>query len=181
MKKLRIDFAAPSMARTWFHTPPLAWLLAVVAAALCTTAAVMGWQMLEHQRSFEVQLRSAQARASAPVATQVEAPQPRIPETQAVAINAAVLQLNLPWRALRDAVANATPPAIALLALEPDAHRRTLKISAEARTSDEMVGYVEQLKHEELFASVSITRHEINEQDPNKPIRFQLEAQWSAP
>ncbi|MES2126024.1 MAG: PilN domain-containing protein [Pseudomonadota bacterium] len=181
MKKMRIDFAAPSMARTLFHTLPLAWLLALAAAVLCVSAALTGWQMLERQRAFELQLRSAQVRASAPVATHVEAPLVRIPEAQGVAVNAAVLQLNLPWRALRDAIAEATPPAIALLALEPDAHRQALKMSAEARSSDEMVAYVEQLKHQGLFSAVSITRHEINELDPNKPIRFQLEAQWSAP
>jgi hypothetical protein len=43
-----------------------------------------------------------------------------------------------------------------------------------------MVGYVEELKQQELFSSVMLTRHEINEQDPNRPLRFQLEAVWVA-
>ena len=96
-------------------------------------------------------------------------------------MNAAVLQLNLPWRALQDAVAAATPPAIALLALEPDARKRSCASRAEARSSDDMIDYVERLKREELFSDVALTRHEINEQDPNRPIRFQLDAAWSAP
>lgn len=53
-----------------------------------------------------------------------------------------------------------------------------LKATAEAKASDDMVGYVEQLKKQGLFSNVLLTRHEINEQDPNKPIRFQLEAEW---
>ncbi len=96
-------------------------------------------------------------------------------------MNAAVLQLNLPWRALHDAIAAATPKDIALLALEPDPRRRSMKITAEARTSDEMIAYVERLKQQELFGAVALLRHEINELDPNRPIRFQLDAQWSAP
>ncbi|HZV65151.1 MAG TPA: PilN domain-containing protein, partial [Telluria sp.] len=66
-------------------------------------------------------------------------------------------------------------------ALEPDARKRTMRITAEAKTSDDMIAYVEQLKQQELFAAVVLTRHEINDQDPNKPIRFQLDAQWTAP
>ena len=54
-------------------------------------------------------------------------------------------------------------------------------MTAEARSSDAMIAYLEALKEQELFTGVALTRHEINELDPNKPIRFQLEAEWSAP
>ncbi len=107
--------------------------------------------------------------------------QPRIPEAQAAAVNAAVLQLNLPWRALHDAIGEATPATIGLLALEPDPRKRSIRITAEAKSSDDMIAYVELLKRQELFAGVTLARHEINEQDPNRPIRFQLDAEWSAP
>ena len=30
-----------------------------------------------------------------------------------------------------------------------------------------------------FFASVVLIKHEVNEQDPNKPLRFQFEAQWA--
>jgi hypothetical protein len=39
---------------------------------------------------------------------------------------------------------------------------------------------VEELKKQELFSDVALTRHEINEQDPARPIRFQIEAEWTA-
>jgi hypothetical protein len=32
-----------------------------------------------------------------------------------------------------------------------------------------------------LFSAVALLRHEVNELDPNRPLRFQLDAQWSAP
>ncbi len=180
MRPMRIDFAAPSLARTVHRAGPGTWALGVAALALCGAAALLGWRVLAQQRQDQAELSAARLRAHAPVAAPV-AELPRISEVQAAAVNAAVMQLNLPWRALHDAVAEATPPTIALLALEPDARKRAIKITAEARSPDEMVGYVEQLSRQELFTGASLTRHEINEQDPNRPIRFQVEAQWSAP
>jgi Tfp pilus assembly protein PilN len=103
-----------------------------------------------------------------------------VPPAQAGAVNASVQQLNLPWRGLHDAVQAATPANIALLALEPDAKKSTVRITAEAKSSDDMSAYVEQLERIEWFTTVLLARHEIKEQDPNRPIRFQVDAQWRA-
>jgi Tfp pilus assembly protein PilN len=178
MKRVRIDFAAPGVRRTLFHTPRLA--LALVWGALCMggPAMVQANLYLKERRAHEAQLALRDARAVVPLAARVALRPPAATEAQAVAVNAAILQLNLPWRALHDAVKAATPPSVALLALEPDAKRRTLRITAEARGSDEMLAYVERLQRQDWFADVALTRHEINQQDPNRPIRFQLDAQW---
>lgn len=180
MKPVRIDFAPPGLARTLYRTPLAAWLLAAFALLLCVAAAVAGADLMARQRDHERQLAALKARSIVPAAAPVASAAP-ISEPQAAAVNGAVMQLNLPWRALQDAVASATPAGVALLALEPDARKRMLRISAEARTSDEMIGYVARLKREELFSDVALTHHEINHQDPNRPIRFELDASWSAP
>lgn len=179
MKRIRIDFAPPGLARTLHRTPIAAWMLAGFALLLCIVAAVAGADLMARQRDHEGRLAALQARATLPAPAPVVAAAP-ITEQQAAAVNAAVMQLNLPWRALQDAVASATPAGVALLALEPDPRKRMLRISAEARTSDEMIDYVSRLKREELFSDVSLTHHEINDQDPNRPIRFELDAFWSA-
>ncbi|AMO98366.1 hypothetical protein CAter282_0428 [Collimonas arenae] len=41
-----------------------------------------------------------------------------------------------------------------------------------------MIAYVEELKQRKFFQSVVLLRHEINERDVNKPLRFQFQAQW---
>lgn len=182
MKPLRIDFAPPGWRRTLHRTHPAAWFTASLAA-LALGGAVAAASMLQAaQRDYERQLAAAGLRAQQ-VAAQAPRPvvQPRVPEAQAQAVNAIVSQLNLPWRAVHDALAAGTPSSIALLALEPDARRHTLRITAEARDSDGMVAYVEQLKRQELFSDVVLVSHEINEADPNKPLRFELEASWSVP
>jgi Tfp pilus assembly protein PilN len=178
MKRVRIDFAPPGLHRTLFRTPRAAWIPAVPGLLLVVAAAVLGGRYLGQQQAWQAQLAMLNARARAPAVLPAAMRQPPVPEAQAAAVNTAILQLNLPWRALRDAVQAATPPSVALLALEPDARKRTLRISAEARGSDEMIGYVEQLQRQDWFASVTLARHEINEQDPNHPVRFQVDAQW---
>jgi len=180
MRKVHIDFAPPGVARSILRTPRQSWAVfwATFAAVMALLAASTSYR---HEQG-EVALLRAQAEArvasqaqaqAAPVA--VRAP---VPEAQASAVNAAVLQLNLPWRALHDAVQAGTPANIALLALEPDARKSTVRITAEAKTSEDMIAYVEQLQKDEWFSAVVLARHEINEQDPNRPIRFQLDARW---
>ena len=181
MRGLDIDFAPPSLQRTLYRAGPGAWLLAAVALLLCLACAVLGYRLVAQQRTNIAQLAAAYTRAKAPVMVKLAADQPRISEVQAAVVNAAVMQLNLPWRALHDAIGAATPRSIAMLALEPDARKRSMKITAEAKSSDAMIAYVEELKKQELFADVVLTRHEINDQDPNHPIRFQIEAEWTAP
>ncbi len=181
MKRLAIDFAPPGWRRTLHHTRASAWVLLAVALLLCVAAGALGARLLAQQRADQAQLNAALTRAKAPLVVAVAAPVQPISEAQAAAVNSAIMQLNLPWRALHDAVGAATPARIALLALEPDARRRSIKITAEAKTSDAMIDYVEALKEQELFSGVALVRHEINELDPNRPLRFQLEAEWRAP
>ena len=181
MKKVRIDFAPPSLARTWHRAPRGTWSLLLVALGLAgplasSVAQYRSLQRVEAERTAHVAQAQARAAARAPVAAPVRA----VPPAQAGAVNASVQQLNLPWRGLHDAVQAATPATIALLALEPDARKSSVRITAEAKNSDDMIAYVEALQRVEWFTTVLLARHEINEQDANRPIRFQVDAQWRA-
>jgi Tfp pilus assembly protein PilN len=177
---MHIDFAPRSVRRTLFHTHPALLALAVAGLLLCAGAAFSGWKLVEQKREREHELRHVQERAAAMTARPAEVEKVVIPEAQAVFVNGAIMQLNLPWRELQDAVAAATPRSVALVAMEPDPRKLVLKITAETKTSDDMVAYVAELKQQEMFSGVVLTRHEINEQDPNRPLRFQLEAVWQA-
>nr|WP_315398085.1 PilN domain-containing protein [uncultured Duganella sp.] len=180
MRAMRIDFASRSLRRALFHTHPALLALGVAGLLLCAGAALGGWKLVEQQRQRELQLRHLRERVVAMSARPVEVAPVAIPQAQAAFVNGAISQLNLPWRELQDAVAAATPRAVALVALEPDARKQVLKITAEAKTSDDMVDYVAELKQQETFSGVVLTRHDINDQDPLRPLRFQVEATWTA-
>lgn len=179
MKTLRIDFAAPTL-RRGLHGVGRGVLLAAFVGLLACIAGVVQWRALSLQRlADESSMRTllAQRERSASLAQRALPPPPPAPTPgQVDAVNAAVIQLNLPWRALLEAVEAATPPTVALLALEPDGKRRSVKVMAEVRTSTEMLDFVTQLKRQELFDEVVLTRHETNEQDAVRPLRFQVEA-----
>jgi Tfp pilus assembly protein PilN len=179
MKKVRIDFAPPGVVRTMLRTPRPAWAMLSAALMLLIGVAMAAAQNQQRQRDIDRLRMATTARTAASTAAPVPVRAP-VPVAQAAAVNATVLQLNLPWRALHDAIQAGTPAAIALLALEPDARKNTVRITAEAKSSDDMIAYVERLQKSDWFSGVSLARHEINEQDPNRPIRFQLDAQWRA-
>ncbi|HEU4851514.1 MAG TPA: hypothetical protein VFT37_05100 [Telluria sp.] len=180
MRRLHIDFAPRGWRHTLRRTHPSAWVAAAIAGMALAAALAAGWTLHVEQLDYERQLDEAGTRARRSAANlPVPVAQPRIPEAQAAAVNAVVSQLNLPWGALHAALAAGTPSSIALLAVEPDARRHRLQITAEARDSDGMVAYVERLKQQEMFKDVVLMRHEVNDADPNKPLRFQLEAAWA--
>lgn len=178
MKRLPIDFARPSAHAALARMHPLAWLVVALALGVGAHAAFTYADLARQREGLADELRHAQSRSSAQAAARQAAPKAAIPEPQALAVNAAITQLNLPWRDVLDAIETATPATVALLTLEPDARRHLVKGTAEAQADEAMFAYIEQLKRQPFFRYVVLTRHEINAQDPNHPLRFQFEAQW---
>ena len=178
MKRTRIDFAPPGLRRTLFRAPPQLVFMVPAVLALCIPTLLLGQHYFEQKDELQALQAALAARNAPPPVAVAPAPKIAIAPAQANAVNAAVAQLNLPWRDLAAALGEATPESIALLALEPDAKRRTVRISAEARSSDDMLAYVARLQAEEWFSSVVLTRHEVMQQDPNRPLRFQIVATW---
>lgn len=182
MKPLRIDFAPPSLRRSLFRTPARSIALLFAIASLSFSVAMQFKAYREVREGLDAlhAALAARSQAARPVALAAQ-PKLVLPEAQVQAVNDAVMQLNVPWRDLYEAVRAATPSNVALLALEPDAKRRTLRITAETRNSDDMLAYVAKMQELSWFGSVVLTRHEIAEQDPNRPLRFQVAAQWGTP
>ena len=56
MKRVRIDFAPPSLRRTLFRTPRTGWALATVAALLCLPLAFSANAYLKSERALESEL-----------------------------------------------------------------------------------------------------------------------------
>lgn len=177
MKPLQLDFAPASVRRTLHTTPAAWWWLLLAAVLLCVSAGLAIARLSQQQRQLQAQQRlQDERRAAAPV----QAAQAAIAPDQASAVNGAVMQLNLPWRDLHEAIEQGTPATIALLSLDPDPATRTLRIGAEARNSDAMLGFVEMLKQQPFFTSAVLVKHEVSEQDPNQALRFQVDVQWTS-
>lgn len=179
MAPLRIDFAPPSFGRTLMRASARAWGGGIVGLTMCITAALAAADLLSERAGAEAEMQNIRSRIAEQTARKPTQRSMVITDAQAHAVNTAVAQLNLPWRDVLDAIEAATPGTIALLTIDPDAKKLLIKGIAEAKNSDGMIEYIEKLKRQPFFKDVILTRHEVNEQDPNKPLRFQFEAYWA--
>lgn len=179
MKPISIDFAPRSVKRAVLLTHPLSWIFGAIGLLLCGSAAVSALGLIQQYAHI-----AEEQRLSARKAEEVAHPSSRNPwvisEGQTNAVNSAIAQLNLPWRDLLDAIETATTANVALLSIEPDSKKQVVKGMAETKTSSDMIFYIEKLKKQNFFSAVVLTKHEINDQDVNRPYRFQFEVQWSA-
>ena len=173
MRATRIDFSGKRPA-------PPAWVLVLLVLGIAAgTSAV--W------RVSETAMREGRAAADVERARKVlaarlpsEPARAALPETRVVAINNAITQLNLPWAPLFESLENLQPRDVALLSLEPDGKKRLLRILAEAKQPDDMIAFVRLLREQPQFADAVLLKHEVNVQDPNRPIRFLVQAWWKA-
>jgi hypothetical protein len=87
-------------------------------------------------------------------------------------------QLTLPWGELIETVEKAGSNDIAILQLQPEAQQRVLRITAEARTQDAMVDYLKRLADARGFAYVHLLSHQVQQEDPQRPVQFAAQASF---
>jgi len=94
--------------------------------------------------------------------------------------NHAIHQLNLPWDVLFTQLESAENDGVALLGIEPNAKSTTIKVEGEAKDYAAMLNYVRSLSAQGVLKDVYLTEHKMEDQNPEKPIHFTLEASWAA-
>ena len=65
---------------------------------------------------------------------------------------------------------------VSLLTLEPDPASGLVKLTAEARSLNAMVGYQKYLENQAGVESAVVTKHEVQLDTPQAPVRFVIEA-----
>lgn len=92
--------------------------------------------------------------------------------------NEVLNQITLPWDKLFLALEWSSGKDVALLTMDPDAERHEVKISGEAKNMGAVLRYIEHLSAQDIFAHVYLQSHQVQERDPEKPVRFALVAAW---
>lgn len=100
------------------------------------------------------------------------------PSLEVTHANEVLHRLSLPWELLFRTVESAAGDGVTLLALEPDMEKRVVKISGEAKDFPAMLNYITQLEAKAVFGPVYLQSHEVQQQDPNRPVRFALLVVW---
>ena len=160
--------------------PPAGWRLGLLVCALgALTVAGANWIVqLRAAAALDEQLGRNQPRSARSVP--LSPAQSRLQEQQLASVADAVRQLNLPVARLLGAVAAPPDMHVALLGLDlaSESAAGSLKISAEARSPQDMMNYVGHLDEQPALDKVYLVRHEIAERAPGRPYRFVVEARW---
>lgn len=93
--------------------------------------------------------------------------------------NEVIMQMTLPWNELFNALEEANSNNIALLGIEPDARRRVVRVSGEAKNAEALFAYLRALQAIKSMSGVYLKSQQVQERNPEKPIRFTLDASWT--
>lgn len=172
MRELRIDFENGRTAPRRLAIPLLIAslvLIVVVAGAYRDTRA-----QVEYWNDEVAQLRSGGTRAA-------QAGSPRVPdkgtEAELKRAHEIVNQLALPWDQLFLAVEAATPSDVALLGIEPNAQKHSVRLTGEGKNIHAVLAYVQQLEAQPILRDVYLLDHGTPDA-PQRPARFVIEAIW---
>ncbi len=170
---LHIDFA-PGARRT----SPVARALVLVGGTLLAFGLYQSAHLLALQAQAQAGIRDIETRHSAGAAT----PAPAKADARQVAFLRATRQvsgnLTTPWSRLLTSLGSTSGKEVALLSIEPSVAKQSVRLTAEARDTIEMVAYLAALQHDPRLSSVVLVSHQVQAQAPGTPVRFQVQAQW---
>ena len=92
-----------------------------------------------------------------------------------------VKQLTLPWSDIVRAVEAASMREVGVLNMQPDAQQRVLKLTAEAKSREAMLEYVRKIAQTKGLTNVYIVNHQVQTEDPLRPIKFAVQASLDGP
>jgi len=164
--RLELDFVAAPHRPLW-----LGLLLLLVGLGI---AADLALRLRDARAGFE-QVVATQGSRSAARSGPAEPPLQRN-EEEAKAVASALRQLTLPWAMLIQVLEDATSPDVALLQVEPLAQQRLLRITAQARNFKAMLNYQNKLALAPSLENVHLLHHQVQNDDPQKPLQFTLQA-----
>ena len=85
---------------------------------------------------------------------------------------------NRAWATLLNVIEAMATKKVALLVLEPDPTNGKVRMTAEAKDVSAMLDYVKQLQQQPGLHDVVLLSQQVNEDDPQQPVRFIVGAQW---
>ncbi len=85
---------------------------------------------------------------------------------------------NRAWATLLNVIEAMATKRVALLVLEPDPLNGKVRVTAEAKDVSAMLDYVKQLQQQPGLRDVVLLSQQVNEDDPQQPVRFIVGAQW---
>lgn len=151
------------------------WAMLAVGVLLAVEA-VLGYAGLRGE------LEQVQPRRAAPVARggASAAPMSEAARRELDAARRILQELTLPWDGMFRAIEDSDGNGIALLSIEPDAAKRSVRIGGEARNYPAILAFMQRLEASQILSGVHLLNHQLREQEAGRPLHFIVAASWKA-
>jgi len=157
----------------------LAGVLLLLAGALATAAACIEYRRLDASRAgLELKLAAANRRTHRDPAQ--DARNAGLTEEAGLIAR----RLGMPWTPLLaelEAASHDSASDVALLSVEPDDSKHVVRVTGESRDLPRVLAYVGRLQSSPLLRYPMLESHELRSDDPQRPVRFALSAEWRQP
>jgi len=157
------------------HRPAKAsWLLLAIAVAFACDVGGSYFKTRAEMSERTMRLaRLAGMRSSAAPASLVPASLAEL-----TAARETILRLSMPWDNVFSALKSARSDDVVLLSIEPDPDSGSVSIAGEGKSYPAILAYVASLSQEETLKDVFLTKHEVRQNDPRRPLSFTVSAKW---
>lgn len=165
-RRVELDYVAPVRRPQWLGMGVLALSVAVASHVFLTY----------RDSQSELARLEAAAHVASPDRRPVRAvPKERLDE-ETKSAEAVVRELTLPWAPLLRSLEEAATRDVAILQLQPDAHLRVVRLTAEARSQEAMFAYLRRLAAAKNLGDAHLVSHQVQRDDPQRPIQFSVQA-----
>ena len=175
-RTLNFDFERPVAARPW------GTILLALGALVSVWVLVEYGDVADEVRRWEGKLEDTKrlARRSLPNFAVEDAPSAEQAQ-ELKSANAVLDQLAAPWDNLFADIEGAAIADVALLGVQPDPRGRVVNLEGEARDLKALLTFLARLETAPALTDAHLTRHEIRQNDPNRPLVFTIRARWNQP
>jgi hypothetical protein len=170
LRPLALDFRAARPGSHW-----MAWVLAAAALAFGADTGVSYFKARAAVSVYEAGIARLERPARGPGARSGAR---AAPEEIAQARDT-YLQLTTPWNELFGALESVSHEKVVLLTIEPDPRAGTVLISGEAGDYPAVLEYVAGLQRAKTLDRVHLVRHEVRQNERERPAAFAVSASWS--
>lgn len=163
MQRIELDFVR--------RRPASRWAGRVLLAVALGVAGEMAFTFVQLERSVR-------ANEAIVARTQPRKPVQSVSPEEVAVARETVDRLGLPWSKLFAALEGAASEQVALLAIEPDTKSGTVRISGDSKDYLAALTYVLNLSRNDALSQVQLVRHEVKQNDPQRPVSFSISAAW---
>jgi Tfp pilus assembly protein PilN len=158
------------------HAGTAGWVL--LAVAILSAAGLVVLNIAVSQQIADAQAHIESARRGAGLSTQSRRTVSKETADEVAAVNRAARRLAIPWPSLFQALEAATSERIVILALQPNAQQREVRVLGEADDFAAITEFLAALGSQQPLQRARLTSHEIR---ASGQVQFDIIAEWNLP